>query len=140
MPLSGRYSVFMGRNLSKSKANNWIAYAAEEFLQARKRWHLTSDRAFSRVTGIDTRTLRKLNPQHLDESLTKEKFDSIMATLLYLCPCFFESDEEREEEESRLKASIVLVTLHVRPLHPNAIATYKREMRSIHLAEVDRPS
>ena len=128
----------MGRNSAKSKANNWIAFAAEEFRQARRRWHLTSDRAFSDVTGIDARTLRKLNPQHLDGSLEKETFDCIMSTLLYLCPCYFESLEEQEEEKSRLVASMVLVSQHVRPLHPKAIATYNRVMHSIHLAEEDK--
>lgn len=123
---------------AKSKANNWIAFAAEEFRQARRRWHLTSDRAFSNATGIDARTLRKLNPKHLDGSLEKETFDYIMATLLYLCPCYFESKEEREEEEKRLKESMVLVSLHVRPLHPKAVATYNREMQSIHQAEEDK--
>lgn len=128
----------MDGNSAKSKANNWIAFAAEEFRQARRRWHLTSDRAFSNATGIDARTLRKLNPKHLDGSLEKETFDYIMSTLCYLCPCFFESKDEREEELKRLHASMVQVSLHVRAPHPKAVATYNREMQSIRLAEEDK--
>jgi len=120
----------MDVNSTKSKANKWIAFAAEEFRQARRRWRLTSDRQFSQLTGIDARTLRKLNPEHLDGSLEKETFDYIMATMVYLCPCFFEGKEEREKEILLLQASWLRVSMHVRDIHPKARATYEREMKS----------
>ena len=124
---------------AKSKENRWIAYAVEEFRQARRRWRLTSDRAFSELTGIDARTLRKLNPKHPDGTLTKETFDYIISTMLYLCPCFFEGAEEQAEECRRLQASWLLVSQHVREIHPKAQATYRREMESIRKAkEVSR--
>lgn len=120
---------------TKSKANNWIAFAAKEFRQARIRWRLTSDRQFSELTGIDARTLRKLNPKHLDGSLEKETFDHIMSTLLYLCPCFFEGKEEQEKEIQLLQSSWIKVGMHVREIHPKARATYKREMESLEQAK-----
>ena len=116
---------------SKRKANQWIAFAAEEFRQARIRWRLTSDRQFSELTGIDARTLRKLNPKHLDGTLEKETFDHIMNTMLYLCPCFFEGEEEREKELQLLQASWLKVSMHVRDIHPKARATYEREKKSL---------
>ncbi len=120
---------------TKSKANKWIAFAAEEFRQARRRWRLTSDRQFSELTGIDARTLRKLNPQHLDGSLEKETFDYIISTMIYLCPCFFESEEEQEEEIHRLERTLIEVSMRVRTIHPKAQAFYEREMTSIRKAK-----
>ena len=125
----------MDENTTKIKANKWIAFAAEEFRQARRRWRLTSDRKFSEFTGIDARTLRKLNPLHLDGSLEKETFDYIISTMIYLCPCFFESKEEQIEEIHRLERTLIEVSLHVRPIHPKAQAFFEREMTSIRKAQ-----
>lgn len=116
---------------TKSKTNQWIVFAAQVFRQALKRWRITSDRQFAALTGIDARTLRKLNPKHLDASLEKETFDYIMSTMVYLCPCFFEGEEDRKEEYRLLCDSWMFVSMHVRDIHPKARATLEREMRSM---------
>lgn len=55
--------------------------------------------------------------------------------MIYLCPCFFESEEERVEEIHRLERTLIEVSMRVRTIHPKAQAFYEKEMTSIRKAK-----
>ena len=55
--------------------------------------------------------------------------------MIYLCPCFFESEEEQVEEIHRLERTLIEVSMRVRTIHPKAQAFYEKEMASIRKAK-----
>ena len=56
------------------------------------------------LLGIDYRTLRKLDPKHLDSTLRLETVDRIYATFFFLSGYHF-LPEERDRERQELQAS-----------------------------------
>lgn len=96
---AGRGLILWAMNEKKlrKKANLWIATAANELNEIRRRWHLTSNRQFARAVGMNERTIAKLNPKQPDSSLSLETVDRIYSALIAL-RCVYITDEEMEEE------------------------------------------
>lgn len=109
----------MHKQTTKGKANPWIATAAQELYDIRKRWRLTSNRQFALVLGLDRRTTAKLDPACPDGSLTLETVDRIYSALLAL-RCVYFTPEETEEEYRRLADSRMRIAQSVAPL-PQAV-------------------
>ncbi len=97
----------MGKG-TNGKANRWIATAAEEIRQIKRRWKFTSNRQFAAHLQMSPRTLSKLN--HLDCTLTLESVANIYGRLSVLRVLWFEGDEIMAEEQ-RLKDSLYRIML-----------------------------
>lgn len=104
----------MQEQTKTGRVNPWIATAAYELYEIRKRWRLTSDRQFAGALGLDRRTVAKLNPSCPDGSLALETVDRIYGLLLTLVRVYF-TPEEEEEERSRLAYSRMRIALSVAP-------------------------
>lgn len=118
---AGRGLILWAMNEKKlrKKANLWIATAANELNEIRRRWRLTSNRQFARAVGMNERTIAKLNPKQPDSSLSLETVDRIYSALIAL-RCVYITDEEMEEEYRRLVESRIRIAMSVAPL-PQAV-------------------
>ena len=83
---AGRGLILWAMNEKKlrKKANLWIATAANELNEIRRRWRLTSNRQFARAVGMNERTIAKLNPKqpknhqaNLKELLTADQWNIV---------------------------------------------------------------
>lgn len=110
----------MHEQTTKGTPNPWIATAAQELYEIRKRWRLTSNRQFALALGLDRRTTAKLDPSRPDGSLTLETVDRIYSSLLALLRVYF-TPEETEEEYRRLADSRMRIAQSVAPL-PRIVA------------------
>lgn len=87
------------------KVTSWIGTAAQEIHLTKKRWHITSNRKFSKLLHMSTHTLAKLNPKRPDGSLQLRCIAMIFSRLRKLIPTHFGNDAEQEEHR-QLTASL----------------------------------
>lgn len=118
----------MPEETKTGKANPWVATAARELHEIRKRWRLTSDRRFAAVVGLDRRTMAKLSPTRPDGSLTLVTVDRIYSSLTAMIHVYF-IPEEVEEERRRLADSRMRIAQDVAPLPKAVLRALEEENR-----------
>ena len=84
----------MNLKSTKVKANSWLTTAAEEIRRIQTRWRVPSRKQFSKLLGINERSLAKLYKVPVDDTLqygtVQQMFSNLMTSVNFY---FYISDE-----------------------------------------------
>lgn len=83
---------------TKVKANSWLTTAAEEIRRIQTRWRVPSRKQFSKLLGINERSLAKLYKVPVDDTLQYDTVQQMFSNLMTSVHCEFNTPEDVNKE------------------------------------------
>jgi len=99
----------MNLKSTKVKANSWLATAADEFRRIQTRWQVPSRKQFSKLLGINERSLAKLYKVPVDDTLQYGTVLQMFSNLMTSVHFVFNIPEDVNQEMQLLAQALASV-------------------------------
>lgn len=114
---------------TKITANSWLTTAANEIRRIQERWKIPSRKQFSKLLGINERSLAKLYKVPADDTLERDTVLQMFSNLMTSVQFEFNIPEDVNKERQLLSQTLMMVVRAAYPAKQELVdkATYEME-------------
>lgn len=114
---------------TKITANSWLTTAANEIRRIQERWKIPSRKQFSKLLGINERSLAKLYKVSADDTLERDTVLQMFSNLMTSVQFEFNIPEDVNKERQLLSQALMMVVRAAYPAKQELVdqATYEME-------------